>query len=382
MKLISLHTDNFYKDPKLEGFVNNVINLQNLNINYKLYVGARTNIPYIDLKVSRLLSVLKQYDPEEIILYLDSYDTLVLEKNLDLIEQKFSQFNCDILFASEVKLNPQPQDENKQQAFFNYFLKDKYLNAGASIFKNSKFIELLEIMNNLDIKSMSNNDQYIWQMMYALTQKINISIKLDENNEIFQCLSSFPSSEVGPIFGEDSFYNPRTNTYPSILHGQGMDGYRKLIQFSIKSNRYWTDVFNNNSELQLKNSYFYTYLESLKSALNDRIITLKIYREGKLKHKKDIILLSNNIILHLDDFHSNEYYYYFGLNHIFICDKDKNITSLYDISSFKKNSLFKEDEIKGYFYWDIHHSSKLWTRDPKDPIQDQTPAIYIGPARS
>lgn len=381
MKLVYLHTDDFYKNPKLEGFVNNIINLQNSNINYKTYGDLNTNKIWITLKVKKLLSVLKEYDPEEIILYLDSYDTLILEKDLNLVEQKFLDFNCDILFSSEKQIAPlMNRDQSAQQAFFNFFLKGKYLNAGGFIFRNSKLIELLEILDNLEISLVQTDDQYLWQMIYVLTQKINVSIKLDQNNEIFQCLSLFPSEEIGPKFGEDLFYNSESNTYPPILHGQGMDGYRKLIQFSIKSNRYWTDILKTNNELKLKNPFLAVYLESLKTALVDKIISLKIYRDGKVKSKKDIILLDNNQILHLDEFYKNEYYYYFGLNHIFITDKDKNITSLYDISFFQDSLSFKEREIRGIFYWEVHHSRNLWKKDNED-LEDQIPVIDIGPAR-
>lgn len=384
MKLITLHTNDFYKDYKLDGFANNILNLQANNIQYKAYSHDKSGFVLIDLKISALLSVLKTYDLDEIMCYLDGYDTLILEKDLTKIEKKFLDFNCDILFASEHKLAPEKNFTNleKKATFFNYFSVDNCLNSGGIIFKNSKLIEFLEILDALDIKAMEDNDQYLWQMIYVFTQKFNVSIKLDENNEIFQCLSSYKSEEVGPHYGDNLFYNKRTNTYPYILHGQGMDGYRKLMQFSMKSNRYWTDLLNQNENLLLKNNFFSIYLESLKSTLLNKILTLKIYRSGLLKYQKDVILLDNNQILHLDDFHKNEYYYLLGLNHLFILDKERNITSLYDISSYKKNNFsFNTEEISGYFYWDVQHSRKLWLPN-ENFTPHQIPSIYLGPARS
>jgi hypothetical protein len=207
-----LQADKNYKKHKDYIFLEK--NLENLNKNknnYFFHVDNENWISYVDLKIFKLLDILKIYDDDQIIMYIDALDTYVVSNDIE-IENKFILEDVDILYSAEKGCWPDPN--------FSFFYEDNFfLNSGTIIFKNRKYQELLEILKNIiDGRPVYNCDQYFHSLFYIILSS-GLKIKLDKNNNIFQCLHNENIENFSKI--NSRILNKNTNTSPCVFHGNG-----------------------------------------------------------------------------------------------------------------------------------------------------------------
>lgn len=158
-------------------------------------------------KVNLVKDQLEKYNDYDIVLFIDGYDVFFVE-NLNTVVNRFFEFNCDILFAGEIFCWP----DESLASFFVANTKYKHLNSGCYI---GYVKDLKELLQN-DIND-SDDDQLYFHRQYI--NNLNIKIKIDTENYIFQCLS-------GAIYDIDimdtgQIINVNTNCCPCIIHGNG-----------------------------------------------------------------------------------------------------------------------------------------------------------------
>lgn len=161
------------------------------------------------------------YD-EDLILYLDGYDVMVVGELKELVE-KFNKFNKDIIFAAEkslwpdisiewAKLIPQPHQSNP-------YLNAQFLGKAKEVKKMLKQAH----------KHLSADDQGEFTHYFLNHQD---TCDLDYNCDIFQCLNKTNVEKDFTI--NNRVINKEFNTKPIVIHGNSTDGKYKLK--SIESN--------------------------------------------------------------------------------------------------------------------------------------------------
>lgn len=200
-------------------------NLEKMNKNgnkYHIYVDdcgfdKNKGESFTELKIIKLLDILKNFDDEEIILYIDAFDTSVEVTDSEIVN-KFLIFNTDILYSCERGCFP---SEN----FRKFYPDNFFLNSGTILFKNKKYKELLEFLILLH-QHTNFCDQY-YHSVFMLIHLMDIKIKIDKSNEIFQCLWGYNINEFEKE--NNKIKNKITNTFPLVFHGNG-DGKKILIE--------------------------------------------------------------------------------------------------------------------------------------------------------
>jgi len=188
------------------------------NNNHTLYVDKDHFISHMDLKIIKLLDILKQYPGDEVIMYLDAFDTRV-ESDDSEIENKFLSLDIDVLYSCEHNCWP-------YKGFSEFFTPTEYLNSGTMIFKNIKYQKILKMLISLynGIEDWITDDQF-YHSIFAMMKLSDVKIDLDKNREIFQCL--WGENEFNFRKNGNRIENTTTSTFPCVFHGNG-DGIMVL----------------------------------------------------------------------------------------------------------------------------------------------------------
>lgn len=271
-----LQTDKNYKQN--QNYIFLVKNLEKMTENNNIFnfvVDKDHFISHTDLKIIKLLDILKKYDDDEIVMYIDAFDTLV-EACDGEIEKKFLALDVDVLYSCEKNCWP---NENLSK-----FFPDKYfLNSGTMIFKNKKYQQILEILSSL--RTNINDDQYC-HSIFAIMNLMNVNIKLDKSNEIFQCLWGYEENMNDFEKIDGRIKNKITNTFPCVFHGNGTgkEILKKLFEY---------DKF-----VTYKSSV--SFLGFVEDKMGIRFMNLsfdKIRVHAEIKNTIDQIIYSNNLEL-------------------------------------------------------------------------------------
>lgn len=236
MKTI-LQIDNNYQNHHKSFFLNKLI--AKLIENGNDYVLIKDDEPMVSLshlKITKLLNALKNFPDDEVILYLDSFDTMVLANDKE-IERQFLYSGLDVLFAAEKVCWP---DETLKP----HFEIDSYLNSGSILFKNKKYQKILQLIANILKPQYKECDQYLHTLRFAISN-LEVKTALDVDRKIFQCLNNEDLNNFEHQNGR--IFNKKTNSYPVVFHGNGTDGFHninKMFNYDgklIKSYRFSED---------------------------------------------------------------------------------------------------------------------------------------------
>lgn len=150
-----------------------------------------------------------EFNEDDVILFLDGYDTYLFNSLGAIIQKWFENFNTDkVLFAAEKTCWPNKEiDELFEDTEFGY----NYLNSGCFIGKVRALRKLLKE----DIENIQD-DQAYYQNIFLNTDLI----ELDSQCLIFQCVAG----AMQDILYENNgvyIYNNATGTVPFVLHGNG-----------------------------------------------------------------------------------------------------------------------------------------------------------------
>lgn len=221
---------NYKQNSNYNQLVRNLEKMSKNNNNYNLHIDIDDfnkvdGHSYTKLKIIKLLDIIKKYDDNEIIMYIDAFDTLVDSTDNEILN-KFLSLNIDVLYSTELNCWPFP-------GFSKFYTGTQFLNSGTIIFRNKKYQQILELLIEIDKARLLHECDQFYHTIFNLIHSVNVNIKLDENNEFFQCLWGENENNFEKV--NNKIKNKKTNTFPFVFHGNG-SGIKLLNKlFSIKS---------------------------------------------------------------------------------------------------------------------------------------------------
>lgn len=241
-----------------------------------IQLGVNTQWSDFDVKLKELNSYLSGRTDNDIILFVDGYDSYFIDSTKTIVE-KFINLNCDIVMSSELNCFP---DKSLKDKYSNNSSPFKYVNSGGFIGYTQPLKQaiskLLDIQKN-STSEYKNNDQYLWSI-YCMDN----NVKLDYNCEIFQCLHS-----TSPYYFEldgARYKNRITNSFPSILHANGNS---EDILHGLVKQIYKSQIFNTSLYLEDDGPRF-TF--SYKGISIDTNISIKDKQTNKVLHTSNMSL--------------------------------------------------------------------------------------------
>jgi len=157
-----------------------------------------------------LQEFLKTIDRDDIVLFLDAYDTLIMG-NEDEFLKKYNSFNADVVFCAEKNCFP---DQDLKEWYPESTSPHKYLNSGAFIGKASVLTDMLASLQ----PNKHDDDQFLYTIFYLF---FDHNIRLDTSCEIFLSLESVENTSIIPIRKGRKVKYSLTNTIPLVVHGNG-----------------------------------------------------------------------------------------------------------------------------------------------------------------
>ena len=201
-QILTVATD----ESKAEKLLSSDFNIKNIGKNV-LWEGGTMEGPGGGQKVNLIRQELNYYDDNDIIMFLDGYDTFIHSTEEEILERYFS-FKKEIIFSAEKTCWPDNSIAKKFPETGGY----KYLNSGTFIGTVSSLKKFFSnpIQNHED-------DQLYCQKQYLYE---NFNIGLDYESYIFLCMSGL---EEDCLYNESNDYiiNTETNCTSLIAHGNG-----------------------------------------------------------------------------------------------------------------------------------------------------------------
>ena len=188
-------------------------------------------------KINILKEHIKNLPDHDVVLFADGYDTFARE-SLEEITRRYLEFNCKALFAAEEWCWP---DESLADQFPEGFMDFKgnrirshyqYLNSGLFI---SRVDELKKILAE-DIEDHEDDQLYYHKRFLSG----NFDIKLDYECYVFVCYDPVVCNSQSNSFNFDEknqIYNPRTECFGCMFHGNGGD------EAKLHFNKLWESFY-------------------------------------------------------------------------------------------------------------------------------------------
>ena len=166
-------------------------------------------------------------DDDDIIIYLDAFDTLLLADQTEILT-KFYVFDKKIVFCSHYTCEPYDPITDHFPRLNDKF--PRFLNSGCLI-GYAKYIREgiedifgeYEIVKKIYGNMLAMSDQFHWSLYYLKHKDI---IAIDNRCNLFQELSGIGYSSLYLSGGR--WINQETGTKPCMLHGTGANGIKKL----------------------------------------------------------------------------------------------------------------------------------------------------------
>ena len=176
---------------------------------------------------------LKTLDPNDIVMFIDGYDTFVADTD-DVILDRYFSFGVEVVFSAEKICWP---DQSMADQFREQDTAFRYLNSGTYIGTVKELLRMLE-----DPIQDHEDDQLYMQKQFLSNQ---FDAVLDTESYIFFCLSGAEHS-IG-INSYSQVVNTETNCCTSVVHGNGGDATKVVFDGLY-------DKLYNNSGLKTRNN--------------------------------------------------------------------------------------------------------------------------------
>jgi len=218
--------ERFVKSAEAHGFKPNVLGLkENKTVGHsKAKLTMKGYQGDFGFKLKYILDFCKKRNPNDIILYTDCWDVIIVGDCDDLLK-KYKAFHKDIVFSGDKTCFSQPMSFYK----FNWYTDTfPYLNAGVMIGKAGTIISLIEKYWKQD---EFTDDQYLWQTVY-LENKDKIGL----DTEVTMFLTTASTKMKDYVYENNKLKYLETNTFPSIVHAPGYESlgfknYLKIIKY-------------------------------------------------------------------------------------------------------------------------------------------------------
>jgi len=181
-------------------------------------------------KINLLKEFIQTIPDHDTVLFADGYDTFANEL-IEEIERRFLEFNCRALFAAEEWCWP---DESLADSFPEATMEFKgrvqpspyrYLNSGLFI---ARVAELKRILAE---PIEDHEDDQLYYHKQFLSGKFDI--RLDTECYVFQCYDSVVCNSQSDSFNfnqRNQIYNPRTECFSCMYHGNGGDDAKQHFE--------------------------------------------------------------------------------------------------------------------------------------------------------
>ena len=218
--------ERFVKSAEAHGFKPNVLGLkENKTLGHS--TGKMTMKGYqgdFGFKLKYILDFCKKRNPNDIVLYTDCWDVIIVGDCNDLLK-KYKAFHKDIVFSAEKLCMPQPMSFYKYNWYNDSF---PYLNAGVMIGNAGTIISFIEKFWKQD---EFTDDQGLWQTIYLENKD---KIGLDTEATMFLTTSFTKMNNY--IYEDNKLKYLETETFPSVVHFPGpayfgFKKYSKLIKY-------------------------------------------------------------------------------------------------------------------------------------------------------
>ena len=222
-QILTVATD----ELKAEKLLSSDFNIKNIGKNV-VWKGGTMEGPGGGQKVNLIRQELNYYDDNDIIMFLDGYDTFIHSTEEEILERYFS-FRKEVIFSAEKTCWPDSSIAENFPETGGY----KYLNSGT-------FIGTVSTLRNIFSDPIEDyaDDQLYCQYKYL---KDTLDIGLDYESYIFLCMSGL---EQSCLYNENTNYivNAETNCTSLIAHGNGgaytKDAFDSLYRSINKYNIY------------------------------------------------------------------------------------------------------------------------------------------------
>ena len=176
-----------------------------------------------EFKIKELHRILGNYDDNETILYVDSFDVYPLS-GPDEVYQKYKSFDTDLVFSYETNCWPNLLNIDR------FYVKKDYINTGVFIGTNAKLRKVMDYIMAFDTIQFYD-DQHAWSLVTRLMRE-NIKVEIDLKSNITLCLNQIDISEYN-IF-ENRLINSLDNTKPCFIHGNNQS-LKKYVEDKNKN---------------------------------------------------------------------------------------------------------------------------------------------------
>ena len=192
-------------------------------------------------KINLIRAQLGQYEPNDIVMFLDGYDTFIVETEEEILQRYFS-FRSEVVFSSEKTCWPNSDMSDQFPETGGY----KFLNSGGFIGTVSALQKIFE-----DPIEHHEDDQLYCQLKYLAT---GYNIVLDYESYIFFSLAGLEES----VSVKDSYLvNKDSNCTSCILHGNGGEKTKEAFDKAFNSIKALPPILDTKDWESWKNKYLY-----------------------------------------------------------------------------------------------------------------------------
>ena len=213
--------ERFVKSAEAHGFKPNVLGLkENKTLGHsKAKLTMKGYQGDFGFKLKYIVDFCKKRNPNDIVLYTDCWDVIIVGDCDDLLK-KYKSFHKDIVFSSEKTPFSQPMIFYKYNWYNDSF---PYLNAGVMIGKAGTIVSLIEKYWK---KDEFIDDQYLWRTIY-LENKDKIGL----DTEVKMFLTTAFTKISNYKYEDNKLKYLETNTFPCIVHAPGYTslGFKKYL---------------------------------------------------------------------------------------------------------------------------------------------------------
>ena len=203
-----------------------------------------------------MIDYLKSIDKDELVIFIDAYDVLLL-KPLDDIEEVFN--NITKISGKKIIISCENNNFlNKIGSYINYgFCKSLFINAGTYMGKANDILNMLIIITSIDYND-TNDDQLL---LTNYCEKFNDIFFIDHDINIFLVITNSINDilEFPIIIKNDNLFI--NNSQPYFIHGNFntlLDNLIKKLGYNITDN----EINDNYNYYNLINKYIY-YIKKL-----------------------------------------------------------------------------------------------------------------------
>lgn len=208
------------------------------HVGLTVHVTQITWTGYVDkLRTFKRILASDDIDPEDVVVFVDAYDVLCYAP-ADEIMRKYDAMKCDLVLSGE--LNCFPATLADAYAMLHPIepasrTRYTYVNSGGIVGTKAALLDMLN-WKTPDVQaqmstSENGTDQHYVSRYYLENKHRRFTVKLDTEQEIFQCMFQVELTECS--FRQGRFHNDVLGTQPCFVHFNGFCLYKYRMRNQV-----------------------------------------------------------------------------------------------------------------------------------------------------